>query len=181
MDNMLQLLCHKETPAKSKIKVFADATLSDAGRLWLRYHVECDLRALETDYPKPSERSDGLWQTTCFEIFLQGGDSDYLEFNFAPSGQWAAYHFTEYRGGMTALEIAGPEIGLDASDSHFALEAALVLPKNWWGRDLTAAISCILEETHGTKSYWALAHHRDQPDFHDQACFTHLLKAAGAA
>ena len=41
-------------------------------------------------------------------------------------------------------------------------------------------ISCVIEETGGHKSYWALAHGREAPDFHDPSCFTARLGAASA-
>ena len=40
-------------------------------------------------------------------------------------------------------------------------------------------LSAIIEETDGTKSYWALAHPPgEEPDFHDPACFALELAAA---
>src|SRR5687767_9605876 len=39
-------------------------------------------------------RADELWLTTCFEAFLRpAGTPSYREWNFAPSGNWAAYDF----------------------------------------------------------------------------------------
>ncbi len=46
----------------------------------------------EADEPS---RADELWQTTCFEAFLREAGADaYREWNFAPSGHWAAYDFS---------------------------------------------------------------------------------------
>ena len=56
----------------------------------------------------------------------------------------------------------------------------------WWALGATIAVpadiewqlglSAILEETDGTKSYWALAHPEgDKPDFHDPVCFAARL------
>ncbi|MET0309199.1 MAG: hypothetical protein ABW023_10880, partial [Sphingomonas sp.] len=46
------------------------------------------------------ERTDDLWMTTCFEAFVQAeGDTAYHEFNFATSGNWAAYRFEARREG----------------------------------------------------------------------------------
>ena len=144
-------------------------------RLWLRYYVECDLNALELCEPFPPERTDGLWQHTCFEAFI-GGDA-YSEFNFSPSSQWAAYNFDGYRAEMRQREMArAPEIGCDAGETHFALEvyfdiAALV------GK---VGLSAVIEEADGTKSYWALAHTPGAPDFHHPTCFAASLPAPGA-
>jgi len=37
------------------------------------------------------------------------------------------------------------------------------------------SLSVVLEETDGTKSYWALAHCSDKPDFHAPDCFVARL------
>ena len=46
------------------------------------------------------DRADDLWRTTCFELFVAGEGTAYREYNFSPSGQWAAYDFDDYRAGM---------------------------------------------------------------------------------
>lgn len=180
---MLQLLCHTDTPASSVESIEVQIELSDSGKLWLRYHVECELERLGTGYPKEALRRDNLWRTTCFEVFLaHGDDPEYIELNFAPSSQWAAYRFSSYRDGMVelALDIA-PEIGIDAGDAYFALEADIALPPDWRGGELQMAVAAVIEETGGTKSYWALAHQPGKPDFHDRACFTHKQRAASGS
>jgi len=45
--------------------------------------------------------AQGLWRYTCCEIFVaRVGSPAYHEFNFAPSGEWAAYAFERYREGV---------------------------------------------------------------------------------
>ena len=100
------------------------------------------------------------------------GEGSYVEFNFSPSSQWAAYRFERYREGMVELELTSPpEIHLDASEGHFALEATV--PNAGLAGNL--ALSAVIEETDGTKSYWALAHPPGKPDFHHPACFALTL------
>ena len=36
-------------------------------------------------------------------------------------------------------------------------------------------LSAVIEEIDGTKSYWALAHGKGPPDFHNSACFDYRL------
>ena len=119
-------------------------------------------------------RRDELWKTTCFEAFLRVEDrSAYREWNFAPSGDWAAYDFTAYREGMTAAEIDRPPyIRLEDNLTWWTLGAAIAIPAaREWALNLTA----VLEEKDGTKSYWALAHAPDKPDFHHPDCFVARL------
>ncbi len=121
-----------------------------------------------------AERRDELWRTTCFEAFLRiEGDSGYREWNFAPSGDWAAYDFTDRRQGMAPAEIASPPyIRMEDNLTWWALGAAIALDA---GRTWELGLSAVLEERDGTKSYWALGHGGGQPDFHDPACFTARL------
>ena len=46
-------------------------------------------------------RADELWQTTCFELFLQAGWRGPTSSSTSrPSERWAAYDFAGYREGM---------------------------------------------------------------------------------
>lgn len=66
-----------------------------------------------------------------------------------------------------------PEIGLDVSDEHFALEAVFAVG----GLQGALGLSAVIEEMGGTKSYWALAHPPGAPDFHHPTCFAATLPA----
>ena len=152
-------------------------------RLWLRFHAEGPLDALILPDPAQPLRTDGLWKTTCFEAFLGGADTPaYIEYNLSPSGAWGAYRFDDYRSGMADLPLVEvPDIGCDASDSHFALEAVIALPPEWAAQPLALVLSAVIEEVGGYESYWALAHPSDVPDFHHKDCFAAQLGAAGVA
>lgn len=171
--------CHPNTAAKIVEDFSVEIERQGAGRIWIRYHVDAPVDGLELGLPAEAERRDELWRTTCFEAFVREAGSDtYLEFNFAPSSAWAAYSFTGYREGMAELPVASaPELGNDASDSHFALEAIFELPSKLHDRALELAITAVIEEIDGTKSYWSLAHPSGAPDFHHPDCFTLHLPA----
>ena len=121
-------------------------------------------------------RADGLWQTTCLEAFLRADDAEaYREWNFAPSGQWAAYDFTAYRDGMASADVgAPPYIRLEDNLTWWTLGATIAVPAN---HSWQLGLSAVLEEQDGTKSYWALAHPSgDKPDFHHADCFIAKLQ-----
>ena len=125
--------------------------------------------------PAEPERADELWATTCFEAFLrQEGGEGYREWNFAPSGQWAAYDFAGYRDGMAAAEVgAAPYIRLEDNFTWWTLGATIAVEAD---RKWHLGLSAVLEEKDGTKSYWALAHAPgDKPDFHHPDCFAAKL------
>jgi hypothetical protein len=123
------------------------------------------------------DRTDGLWQRTCFEAFLAiSSDAGYCEFNFSPSTQWAAYRFSSYRSGMqVASEIDAPRIEVSSSPDSYTLRSTLNLGRSNEPRDVywRLGLSAVIEETNGNKSYWALAHAPGKPDFHRADCFTH--------
>jgi hypothetical protein len=179
LDNMLQMVCHPDTPSKTVIAVEVTTELSASGALWFRFYVDGVLDALETLEPTEPLRTNGLWQTTCFEAFLsQRGESGYCEYNFAPSGAWAAYQFDGYREGVRDLVLdETPEILLDASETHLAAEVTITVPALLLSGAIDLNLTAVIEETDGIKSYWALAHPPGKPDFHHRDCFALKLSA----
>ena len=121
-----------------------------------------------------NQRRDELWRSTCFEAFLQrDGGTAYQEWNFAPSGEWAAYDFTAPRKGMAEAPVAAPPyVRTEDNLTWWALGATISIES---GHQWTLGLSAVLEERDGTISHWALAHGGDKPDFHDPACFTASL------
>lgn len=149
--------------------------------LRLLYTVRGDIDTLVLPPPAPPFRTRDLWKTTCFEAFLKpAGGEAYREFNFAPSGQWAAYDFAAYRHGMVEAWLpAPPDIALtrDGDRLELAVTMSLDLPE----RSYRLALAVVVEERGGNISYWAANHVGDRPDFHHDACFVLELPAAEAA
>ena len=102
----------------------------------------------------------------------------YCELNFAPSTEWAAYGFTDYRHGMTPLSVAAPDIRVEVTPSRLKLDARVESSAMLAAAQLDAspptfrvALTAILEDERGTISYWALKHAPARPDFHDPVGF----------
>jgi len=149
------------------------------GRLMLRYRVDGCGAVVAPEF-RGVGRGEGLWQTTCFELFLYDGAGRYREFNFSPSQQWAAYAFEGYRSRQSDYEpLLRPDIRSERGHTIFTLTAFID------GREAAqaerAAISSVIEEEGGRPSYWALDHGGLTPDFHDPACFRIPLGPAAAA
>jgi len=147
-----------------------DATIAwGQGALRLRYRLRGDLVGVVIPAAGTPARRDELWRHTCFEVFLrraaQGG---YAEFNFSPSGEWAAYRFDAYRQGMRALELpAVPAIEARRDAGMLEIQASVMLPAPWDAAPvLQAAVTAVVEASDGTVSYWSLAHPAGKPDFH---------------
>jgi hypothetical protein len=171
----LNLLPHSSTPpADPAFKLWVNLEHSAAFGATATTNIWFGIGAPASRFvlPEPAEpvRADELWQTTCFEAFLRvpGGES-YREWNFSPSGAWAAYDFTSPREGRSNAEVAAPYIRVEDNFTWWAFGATISVEANGaWELGLSA----ILEEKDGTKSYWAIAHPEgDKPDFHDPACF----------
>ena len=125
---------------------------------------------------QPSLRADRLWQHTCFEAFVALEDKpEYYEFNFAPSGQWAAYRFQRYRDGISpADEIPAPEITVRSRADGLNLDAIVRLDSLSITQPearLRLALSAVIEDKNGMLSYWALSHPPGKPDFHHRDSF----------
>lgn len=171
------LVPHPATPPSAPLGLWVNAEYSgdfgDMATLNLWFSVKAPMARFAIAEGAGSRR-DELWKTTCFEAFVQPeGESDYAEFNFAPSGDWAAYDFDSYRHGMSPLELgAPPYVRVEDNLTWWTLGATVAIPS---GRHWNLGLGAVIEEADGTRSYWALAHTGDKPDFHDPACFTARL------
>lgn len=175
----LALVPHPDTPPSGEpFKVWANAELSAGfgaqATLNIWYGVAAPAARFLVPAAREGERADDLWRTTCFEAFLRGpGEPGYREWNFAPSGDWAAYEFDDYRAGMRLAEVAAPPyIRVEDNLTWWTLGATIAVEA---GQTWQVGLSAILEEGDGTKSYWALAHGDGPPDFHAPACFAASL------
>jgi hypothetical protein len=163
---LVQLKPHPDTPSEAVGRMRVDVERSAEGGLSLRYLLGGVRERLRFPEQTPPMRADDLWKHACFEAFVRGADSEaYYEFNFAPSTQWAAYRFDRYREGMSvADEVPPPTPEILSRPTVFELSVSVQLrqiPGPW-----RLALSAVVEETSGVKSYWALAHPPGKPDFH---------------
>lgn len=179
----LELIRHPDHICAITNGIGVDLEWQAPGLLWLRYHAELDTDRLALPGPAKPLRQDELWRTTCFELFLRAqGAADYLEFNFSPSSAWAAYAFERLRAGRVDLEMVEiPQIFLDGSRSHIAIETTVRLSGQFANTPLELGLSAIIEARDGMKSYWALAHPPGAPDFHAPDCFALDLPPQGGA
>lgn len=175
-----ELVPHPDFPPRGIRRVSVRWFPTRYGQLLLRWHVHGADAIAVPDFAGRA-RGDRLWETTCFEMFLKDSASDaYLEFNFSPSGRWAAYFFPAYRDGMTDMELEpAPQISTDTGDTIFVLNALLDMDVVAGAQ--AAGLCAVIDEKDGTRSYWALAHAEGKPDFHDPACFALPVPAPQAA
>jgi hypothetical protein len=174
----ISLTRHPATASAAVDQIEVEVIRLRSAALELRYTVSGDLDHLMIPAESPPSRADKLWQHTCFEAFVAVG-AGYYEFNFSPSTQWAIYHFSAYRAGMTAVETASPRIALHRDDARFSVDAAIdldSLPELRASVGLKLGLSAVIEDTEQRISYWALAHPPGKPDFHHADGFVLKLR-----
>lgn len=175
------LRLHPDSRCAAVTGVEVEVARPRPGSLVLRYVVTGGIADLRLPPVTAPERVDGLWRHSCFEAFVRA-EPAYYEFNFAPSTQWAAYRFSDYRSGMrVAGEIGAPRTEVRSSGESYVLQASLLLDElpdlpddaTW-----RLGLSAVIEEADGNKSYWALAHPPGKADFHHSDCFALELAPA---
>ena len=174
---IFSLVPHLAFPPMSVRSVEVELTATDWEDVLLDFRIAGE-GVVIPEWRRPS-RADGLWKSTCFEAFLKvPGLDSYYEFNFSPSGLWAAYTFDEYRKGRRDLELAvEPHVEVDPGRPlEYSVDLDLSDTPNV---PMLASISAVIEEQDGTVSYWAIAHPPgDKPDFHHADCFVIEFPAA---
>lgn len=140
-----------------------------ADMLNVSYVIDCELARLLIPAPRPPRFVDGLWRHSCCELFVARKDEPaYREFNFSPSGEWAAYAFARYREGAPLRDEAlNPGIAMHSSARELRLDASVACAAG----KLQLALSAVIEEAGGGLSYWALRHAPGEPDFHHPDAF----------
>jgi len=161
-------------PIRRLAVAIARAVPGDA--LALTFRIEGELAHLCLPEVTVPRRADALWQQSCFEAFLRpAGGYAYFEFNFSPTGAWAAYRFGGRRLGRELPELTAPKMEVRRGPDWLAMDIRLALdelPELALAASISVGLAAVVEDEHGDLSYWALAHGAARPDFHDPATFT---------
>ncbi len=163
---------HSATPCRAlrAIRVWVNR---NGPTLRVDYVLEGDITSLRVPPPRLPRAADELWKHTCCELFVtHPGASAYTEFNFSPSGEWAAYRFSAYREGREPRPAA-PAIAVERRAERLELTARVAVGSE----KLQIGLCAVIEEGSGAISYWALRHAPGKPDFHDPQAFAMQLDA----
>ncbi len=183
---LVSLLAHPDALGMGVKRVAACAELGGRESLRLRYVLEADQTLVRIPPPvTDAGRTDKLWAHTCFEAFVAvPGSPRYLELNFSPSGQWAAYGFDSYRQGMAPALESAPRVAVGRGEDRLELHAEVQLGASFACLEggpepnpsrLCLALSTVVEDREGRLSYWALRHPPGRPDFHHPESFALTL------
>jgi len=172
---------HPDCPNRA-VRSITVTVRRDGHTLHLTYRVAGAIGDVLWPEPADSEFTDELWRHSCFEAFVGNkGAPHYVELNIAPSTRWAAYDFDDHRKGMRRASGAAVrdiiwEPAGDVAELRATADLSGLADVDW---DL--ALTTVIEERDGTKSFWALAHPPGPEDFHARDCFTARLAAPTAA
>jgi len=172
----ITLACHSALPATDIFTLTASLSSTPEG-LKLGFRLSGDAARLRIPAPQAPGPADNLWRHTCCEAFVApANEPEYREFNFSPSGQWAVYRFNDYRRRDEAFICPHvPCIDFRPLPDGFFLEATIPADLLPLANTLQIGLTAVIEAADGGKSYWALAHCADQPDFHLRHSFTLTL------
>ncbi|MCR9270195.1 MAG: DOMON-like domain-containing protein [Hyphomonadaceae bacterium] len=166
------LVAHPAHPSAGIERLSVSLMRAEDG-LCLTYRVDGLIETLRLPTREPGGRRDQLWQHTCFELFVRDTASDqYFEFNFSPGGDWAAYAFDHYRQGGRNLNCTPPKIETIQTDARLTVSVSqLEWPPEIVTEPRQFGPTAILETKSGSRSYWALDHLGEAPDFHRSETF----------
>jgi hypothetical protein len=149
----------------------------------IRYSLNISLAEAQAKlaWPDPlahAGRTSGLWEHTCFEVFLrQPGSAAYIEVNAAPTGAWNCFGFSDYRQDMHETREPRVTTVLAGSNPQAPAQLQLVLDLQDWCKatgpaarsaqsKLQLGLSAVIEDKQGVLGYFALGHANGKPDFH---------------
>ena len=175
-DRRVDLVCHPDAPCPEVRGLQVRVGMQDAHTLVLSYDLRGDLERLSIPGLGVPQRSDRLWERTCFEVFLKVLEgTDYREFNFSPSRAWATYAFRDYREGGAPIEGVNPLIFVRQGPDQLQLDVILHLDEGLFPQSrrlLRMGLSAVIERQDGSRSYWAIRHPHGRPDFHHADAYT---------
>jgi hypothetical protein len=165
------LLAHPDTPGEWVWSIGAEVGLESGPALVCRYSLHGEVGRLRVPGARAGRRADGLWEHTCFEVYLAAAAAaPYYEFNFSPSLDWAAYRFSGYRDGMAPASVArAPGLRSRRTSDRLELSATVYLEglaELVGAPRLRLGLAAVIEDDAGARSYWALHHAPGNPDFH---------------
>jgi hypothetical protein len=169
------LVRHPDTPPGAVHAIDAELVRVAAGAV-ATFSVVGDIARLVVPPAAAPERTDELWRTTCFELFLAGEGSSYREFNLSPSGAWAAYEFDDYRSGM---RDADAQVEIEISHANKSLQLVAKIGSEF-ANPTAIGLTAVIEETDGVIRYWSTGFAPGKPDFHAPAVRNLLFDGVSA-
>ena len=170
-----KLVRHADSVETETTEILANCYYQAANTLSLSFTVRSRIENIILPDRRNGNRVDRLWETTCFELFIQRNDATaYSEINLSPSTDWAIFQLDGYRKNRRDdldAAISGTKVQL--SNDRLSISTRITLPLFTRSacEDYRIGLASIIEDRTGAKSFWALTHPPGAPDFHHADCF----------
>ena len=154
----------------TNIEITSDLVIRETGLIEVVFHWnDPDKKIIFSEEPVGG-RHTGLWQQTCFEVFIQpSGGKKYFEINLTARKAWNVFYFEDYRMPQPPRELPGAEpLSFHVSGSE--LKVAIRLP----GVDLrkiNISFCAVIALKDSGISYWSVKHADTKPNFHHFGSF----------
>lgn len=182
----MRLIPFPGTAAQCRFQIEADLTWRGS-RFCVDFRVKApaEIQGLVAG-SSVGERTDRLWEKTCFEVFLRPTEGEiYWEINLAPDGRWNLWRLEGYRTGLVPEEKSrGPESWKTSFVGDEWILSAVFEMKDiaeMASRPVRVAVAAVAEHAGGEKTYWSLIHSQEKPDFHYPDHFVLLYENGGWA
>jgi len=169
-----------------QVSVMAEAK-KIANELIVRFEVQdVDNQIVLPKKESIFSRTHELWKFTCFECFFAvKGLEEYWELNLDHHGNWNLYNFKKYRQPSPPVEekrVKQLELEFLKKADGFELQGHVDLKDlNLEDKPLEVSLNCVIEwkgeeNSFPEKSYYALKHLGNKPDFHLRKSFVCSLE-----
>lgn len=150
---------------QSNIELKADLEIRSAERLDLVFKWKDPQGKIIFSVEPANGRHMGLWQQTCFEVFIQpAGGKKYFEINLTRQRAWNVFEFADYRSPQPPQELMGAELQ-DFKLSNNELRASFRLPGTDFKKIKVSFCSVVVLRDAGV-TYWSVKHADTKPNFH---------------
>lgn len=150
----------------------------DIKKISLEFTLTGDIKNISLPGFKTLDRKIGLWESTCFELFLLSNDMSYYEFNFSPDGNWNCFYFDKKGDPLeeSKCDLIDFKTSTEASTYKLSIEIDLCSMKQNFTKnsDFKFNLASVLDS--GELSYWALDHGQEKPNFHDFNLYRKIKK-----
>ncbi|MFA6238695.1 MAG: hypothetical protein WC635_15275 [Bacteriovorax sp.] len=141
--------------------------------LFISYRIRAGFDLIDCGSGTPKkERITGLWEKTCFELFVKNESGQYVEFNFSPNFEWNCFYFNKKGDALSEWsKMRAPATDILFSEDHFLHFSVIkkdLFPDGFFDSEhsLSVGITAVIKEKTGALSYWALSHADSRPNFH---------------
>ncbi len=123
----------------------------------------------------------GLWESTCFEMFIKNNEKEeYLEFNCSSANNWNIFYFPKERAALkeftSITNLASSSVlKQDKLTVSFWIDLKKLPIDFWIEGQMSLGLTSVIESTSGELSYWALNHIDSKPNFHNPKSFNFSL------